>query len=92
MDFSLKFSGVCTRTVKFNMDKDLIVSDITFLGGCPGNTAGVARLASGRHVDDIVPALLGTICERRNTSCPDQFAKALIQAKNKVLAESDKTT
>jgi len=72
------------------MDNDLIVSDITFLGGCPGNTIGVAKLASGRHVDEIIPALLGTTCERRPTSCPDQFAKALQQAKKTVLSEIDR--
>ncbi|MCL2564474.1 MAG: TIGR03905 family TSCPD domain-containing protein [Defluviitaleaceae bacterium] len=87
MDFRLGFSGVCTRIVEFKMDKDFIVSDINFLGGCPGNTSGVAKLASGRHVDEIIPALLGTICERRGTSCPDQFAKALLQAKITVMDE-----
>lgn len=90
MDFSLKFSGVCTRTVEFKVDDDLIVSDIIFLGGCPGNTSGVAKLAAGRHVDEIVPALLGTTCELRKTSCPDQFARALLEAKTAVMAQSGK--
>jgi len=71
-------------TVEFKMDKDLIVSDVIFAGGCPGNTIGVASLASGRHVDEIVPVLLGTTCGKRPTSCPDQFARALLQAKNDV--------
>jgi len=73
--------------VEFKLDEDLIVSNVAFTGGCPGNTIGVAKLASGRHVDDIVPDLLGTTCDKRPTSCPDQFAKALIQAKNDVISK-----
>ena len=90
MDFRLSLSGVCTRSVEFKMDKDFIVSDIIFLGGCPGNTSGVAKLATGRHADEIIPALLGTICERRGTSCPDQFAKALLSAKTALMDENMK--
>ena len=86
MDFKLKFSGVCSMMVEFKMDKNFIVSNVAFTGGCPGNTIGVARLASGRHVDEIVPDLLGTKCDKRSTSCPDQFARALLQAKNDIMS------
>ena len=89
MDFKLKLSGVCSMMVEFKMDTDLIVSDVTFTGGCPGNVIGVANLASGRHVDDIVPALLGTICGHRPTSCPDQFARALLHAKNDIMSKNN---
>jgi len=75
--------------VEFKMDSDFIVSDVAFTGGCPGNIIGVAKLASGRHVDEIVSELLGTICDKRSTSCPDQFAKALIFAKNALIAKNN---
>lgn len=86
MDFKLKLTGVCTKMVEFKMDRDFVVSDVVFTGGCPGNTIGVAKLATGRHVDDIVPVLLGTRCGHKLTSCPDQFAKALLQAKKDVVS------
>lgn len=87
MEFQLGLSGVCSKMVAFKMDSDFIVSDVAFTGGCPGNIIGVAKLASGRHVDEIVSDLLGTICDKRPTSCPDQFAKALIHAKNDLIAK-----
>jgi len=71
--------------VEFKMDTDFIVSDVVFTNGCPGNVVGVAKLASGRHVDEIVPILLGIPCGKRATSCPDQFANALLHAKNDIL-------
>ena len=48
----------------------------SFQGGCPGNTAGVARLAVGRKATDLIATLKGVPC-RNGTSCPDQFARAL---------------
>ena len=85
MDFKLKLSGVCSTMIEFTLNDDLIVSNVAFTRGCPGNIIGVAKLAAGRHVDDIVPELLGIPCGDRPTSCPDQFAKALLQAKNEIL-------
>jgi uncharacterized protein (TIGR03905 family) len=46
------------------------------MGGCAGNTQGIAKLCIGRTVDDVITTLEGTIC-RMGTSCPDQLAKAL---------------
>ena len=37
---------------------------------------GVARLAVGRKVEDVIAALKGIQC-RNGTSCPDQLARAL---------------
>ena len=47
-----------------------------FVGGCPGNTRGVAKLAIGRKVEDVITLLKGIQC-RNGTSCPDQLARAL---------------
>ena len=70
-----KTFGVCSRTIDFEV-KDDIVTSVTFNGGCRGNTAGISKLAVGRHIDDIISLLEGIEC-RGGTSCPDQFAKAL---------------
>ncbi len=74
-----KTSGVCSRSIDFEIE-DGIVKSVNFNGGCRGNTQGVARLAEGRKIDDVISLLEGIEC-RGGTSCPDQFAKALKQYK-----------
>ena len=72
-------SGVCARTIDFEVENNIIKS-VKFNGGCLGNTQGVAKLAVGRTVDDVIKLLEGINC-RAGTSCPDQLAKALKQYK-----------
>jgi len=67
--------GVCAREVQYEI-ADGVLTACAFSGGCPGNTAGVARLAVGRRVEDVVALLKGIPC-RNGTSCPDQLARAL---------------
>ena len=57
------------------------VSNVRFIGGCSGNTQGVARLAEGMDVDELISRLQGIRCGSKPTSCPDQLAKALLAAK-----------
>ena len=52
-----------------------------FNGGCNGNTKGIASLVQGMKIDDVIARLKGTDCGGRGTSCPDQLARALEQAK-----------
>lgn len=70
-----KTSGVCARTIDFEIENN-IIKQVKFNGGCMGNTQGVARLAVGRTVDEVIDLLEGIQC-RNGTSCPDQFANAL---------------
>lgn len=72
---SYKTSGVCSRTIDFEVENN-IVKSVKFNGGCLGNTTGVAKLVAGRPVDEIISLLEGVQC-RNGTSCPDQLAKAL---------------
>lgn len=57
--------------------EDDTVTDVKFIGGCHGNTQGVAALAKGMKVDEIIARLEGIDCGGKGTSCPDQLAKAL---------------
>ena len=68
--------GVCSRAVEFEVENGVITS-CEFIGGCHGNTQGVARLCIGRTVDDVIATLDGINCGGRGTSCPDQLAQAL---------------
>ncbi len=63
--------------------EDSMIMDVTFTGGCNGNTSGIAKLVKGQKVDDVIERLAGTTCGMRPTSCPDQLAKALAATKEK---------
>lgn len=76
---SVKPVNVCSEQINLAV-KDEVVVKAEFVGGCPGNTQGVARLVAGKKVNEVVELLDGIDCGGRGTSCPDQLAKALKQA------------
>jgi uncharacterized protein (TIGR03905 family) len=57
--------------------EDGVVKDCTFVGGCAGNTKGVGALVRGMRCEDVIARLEGIKCGFKNTSCPDQLARAL---------------
>ena len=69
-------SGVCARGIDFEIEGNTI-KDVKFLGGCAGNTQGVAALIKGMDVNDAIARLKGIKCGAKGTSCPDQLSKAL---------------
>lgn len=73
--------GVCSRQIDIELDGDTIKS-VKFTGGCNGNTQGVAALVAGMKVTDAINRLEGIKCGPKDTSCPDQLAKALKIASN----------
>jgi len=81
MTFDYRARGVCAQGIRFEVE-DNIVTKVNFIGGCSGNTQGVARLAEGMTVDMVIEKLRGIHCGRKATSCPDQLAQALEQMKN----------
>lgn len=78
--YTYKPVGVCSREIMFDVE-DGKVKNIKFVGGCMGNTTGVAKLAEGMKVEDVIKKLEGIKC-RPTTSCPDQLAQALKQYLN----------
>lgn len=70
-----KTSGTCAQAIDLET-VDGVVSRCAFAGGCRGNTQAVAKLATGRRVEDVIKLLKGIQC-RNGTSCPDQLARAL---------------
>lgn len=73
--------GVCSRKIQFDIDENDVVKKIVFVGGCSGNTQGVAALAAGMTVDEVIARVNGIRCGFKGTSCPDQLATALKQYK-----------
>lgn len=73
-----KTEGVCSRKIEFNIE-DGILKDVAFTSGCNGNLQGISRLVEGMKIEDVISKLEGIKCGQRNTSCPEQLAKALKQ-------------
>ena len=71
-----KTKGVCSREINFEVE-DNKVKNVQFVGGCSGNTQGVARLIDGMDIDEAISRIEGIQCGFRPTSCPDQLCKAL---------------
>ena len=80
MNFEYKTKGVCSRKINFSVE-DGKVCKVAFDGGCNGNGKGVAALVEGMDVDEAIHRMEGIKCGMKNTSCPDQLAQALRQAK-----------
>lgn len=80
MRYEFPTAGVCSVKIQFDVENG-IVRNVKFTGGCSGNTQGVARLAEGMQIDEVITRLKGIRCGMRPTSCPDQLARALAQAK-----------
>ena len=75
-----KTEGVCSKEIVFDIE-DGIIRNVTFVGGCKGNTQGVARLSEGMKAEEVVARLKGVQC-RGDNSCPNQFALAIEKALN----------
>ena len=71
--------GTCSRKVIIDVVDD-VITDCSFVAGCPGNTMGVAVLVKGMKVEDAIKRLKGIKCGFKSTSCPDQLARALEEA------------
>lgn len=71
--------GVCSRNITIEVT-DGVIDSVKFMGGCSGNTQGVAALVKGMKVEDAISRLKGINCNGKGTSCPDQLAIALKEA------------
>ena len=79
MKHTYKPRGVCSRRISFAIENGLL-KNIVFEGGCSGNTQGLSKLAEGMKAEEAVCRLEGIRCGFKDTSCPDQLAKAIRQA------------
>ena len=73
-----KTRGTCSRAIEYQVENG-VVTECHFVGGCMGNTQGVAALVKGMAVEEAIKRLKGIQCGFRGTSCPDQLATALEQ-------------
>ena len=71
-----KTQGVCSSLIDIEMN-DNIIESVKFTGGCNGNLQGISALVKGMSAEDAISRLKGIRCGFKNTSCPDQLARAL---------------
>lgn len=74
-----KTKGTCSRMVILDIEDD-VITDCSFIAGCPGNTMGVATLVKGMTTKEAIARLKGIKCGAKSTSCPDQLALAIEEA------------
>ena len=75
MTMHYKTHGTCSSQIDLNIENG-IITECQFVGGCRGNTQGLARMVVGRPAQEVKDILRGVIC-RGDTSCPDQLSKAI---------------
>ena len=80
MQYEYKTQGTCSQRILFEIEGNKL-HNVQFIGGCNGNLKGIASLVEGMDIDDVIARVEGTTCGMKRTSCPDQLAQALKQAK-----------
>ena len=81
MQYQYKTKGTCSQQILFEIE-DNKLTNVQYIGGCNGNLKGISALVEGIDVDEVIARLEGTKCGMKDTSCPDQLARALKEAKN----------
>ena len=78
--FQYKTKGTCAQMIVFDVE-DNKLKNVKFMGGCNGNLKGIAALVEGMDMDEAIARIEGITCGLKKTSCPDQLAQALKEAK-----------
>ena len=80
MQYIYQTKGTCSRQIILEIEDNKIVS-VEYIGGCNGNLKGISQLVKGMDIDEVIARVEGTTCGMKPTSCPDQLACALKEAK-----------
>lgn len=83
MTYYYKTSGTCSSEMVVELEGDLIRS-VRVKGGCSGNLQGICALVAGMNADEVIRRFTGIRCGSKQTSCPDQLAKALTLARKEM--------
>ena len=83
-----KTKGTCSTMIDVEL-KDGVIDSVKFTGGCNGNLQGISALVKGMKPEEAINRLKGIRCGFKSTSCPDQLARAVTEAKRKFDAEHE---
>ena len=81
--FDYLTENTCSQLISLDLDGD-VVRNIVFTGGCNGNLKAISKLVEGKNAEEIIPVLKGNTCGLKKTSCADQLALALEEAKKQI--------
>jgi len=76
MKFTYYTKGTCSKQIDFETENGKI-KNVIFTGGCNGNLQGLSKLVEGMGCNEVISKLEGIRCGFKDTSCPDQLAKAI---------------
>ena len=79
MHYEYKTFGTCSSKIDFDLE-DGKLHNVRFTNGCNGNLQGIGRLVEGMDAMDAHKKLRGVRCGMKETSCPDQLARAIEKA------------
>ncbi|MDE7106672.1 MAG: TIGR03905 family TSCPD domain-containing protein [Anaeroplasmataceae bacterium] len=82
MNYTYETKGTCSKKITFELDEQGNLHNVAFMGGCNGNLKAISKLVEGKPADEVVQILEGNTCGPRATSCADQLAKAILEARN----------
>jgi len=83
MEFEYRTKGTCSSRINFEI-RDNKVYNVVYTNGCNGNLQGIGKLVEGMDIDEVIARLKGIRCGFKATSCPDQLANALAEAKEQI--------
>lgn len=76
MHITYRPKDVCSQLMEIDVE-DGIIEKVVVKGGCSGNLQGISSLLVGMKAEDAIARMEGIRCGFKDTSCPDQLAKAL---------------
>jgi uncharacterized protein (TIGR03905 family) len=77
--YTYQTHGTCSVQIDFQIDDEGRLHNVQYLGGCDGNLQGIGRLVEGLPATEVRDRLAGIRCGFKDTSCPDQLARALAE-------------
>ena len=87
MEYTRRHRGVCSRASYVELDENGVIVNAKIIGGCDGNTRGLAQIVTGLPATFVFEKWKGTPCMFKPTSCPDQFAITIEEALKQLEAE-----
>ena len=73
--------GTCSTKIELDVEKG-VIHNVVFTGGCNGNLKSIPILVEGMTAEAIAGKLTGVQCGFRGTSCGDQLARAVLEARD----------
>ena len=83
MDYQYRTKGTCSPLIDVSIDENGKLHNVKFTGGCNGNLKGIGKVVEGEDALADANKAAGTTCGFKQTSCPDQLAKAILSVLEK---------